>query len=139
MATELKLTILAPERRLVENEIVTEVTLPTAEGQIQILPGHVPLIGVLETGRFQYKTAAGSVTQGVISSGFFQVVGDRVSVMSETLELEGEIDVQRAKKAQAQAEEMLKSADLDSHAYRKYELKLQRALIRQSAGAHEEI
>lgn len=126
----LRLNILSPERKLLEGELVDEVTLTSGEGQIQILPGHVPMIGTLDAGLFGYKSSAG-VTTGAISNGFFDVNNDELTVMAETLELQGEIDINRALKAQKSAEEMLKGAELDEHKFRKYQLKLQRALIRQ--------
>ena len=131
----MKLTILSPERRLLEGASVDEVTLPTSEGQIQILPGHAPMVGTLATGVFGYT--AGSDSAGVISSGFFEVKDNVVSVMAETLELRGEINLERAKKAQSQAEDVLKAADLDEHRFKKYQLKLQRSLVRQQIVAKE--
>ena len=133
----MKLTILSPERRLLEGASVDEVTLPTSEGQIQILPGHAPMVGTLATGVFGYKNTAGSDSAGVISSGFFEVKDNVVSVMAETLELRGEINLERAKKAQSQAEDVLKAADLDEHRFKKYQLKLQRSLVRQQIVAKE--
>jgi F-type H+-transporting ATPase subunit epsilon len=127
----LQLTILSPERRLVQAETVDEISLTGSEGQIQILAGHAPMIGTVETGVFQYTSAAGSAFSGVMTSGFFEVKNDVVTVMAETLELRSEIDVERAKKAQKVAEDALREADLDEHAFNKYQLKLQRALIRQ--------
>ncbi|HAR44141.1 MAG TPA: F0F1 ATP synthase subunit epsilon, partial [Bdellovibrionales bacterium] len=55
-------------------------------------------------------------------------------VTAETLELKAEIDVNRAKKAQKLAEDALKAADLDEKKFKKYQLKLQRSLIRQHLG-----
>lgn len=127
----MKLTILSPERRLLESVAVEEVTLPTSEGQIQILPGHANLVGTLETGIFSYRTSEQSMSMGIITTGFFEVTNEDVTVMAETLELRGEIDIERAKRAQRLAEETLMAADLDSHRFNKYQLKLQRALIRQ--------
>ncbi|MFZ9595012.1 MAG: ATP synthase F1 subunit epsilon [Bdellovibrionia bacterium] len=134
MSEALKLSILSPERRLIENVTVREVVLTGSEGQIQILPGHRPMIGTLETGLFQYQLESGAFVRGVISSGFFEVQGDCIQVMAETLELAKEIDLSRARKAQLLAEETLKQADLDEHQFKKYQLKLQRALIRQQIG-----
>jgi F-type H+-transporting ATPase subunit epsilon len=129
----LKLTILSPQRRLLESAPVDEVTLFGSEGQIQILPGHAPMIGTLDTGTFRYKESTGNESSGVISYGFFEVKDDEVTLLAETLELRGEIDLNRAKRAQSEAEEALKQADLDEHAFRKYQLKLERALIRQQS------
>jgi len=133
----LLLSILSPERRLVENVRVQEVTLSGSEGQIQILPGHAAMIGTLETGIFNYQVEGASPVTGVISSGFFEVRDDKISVMAETLELKKEIDLHRAQKAQQQAEETLKEADLDEHKFKKYQLKLQRAIVRQRIGGGE--
>ena len=133
----MKLTILSPERRLLENTDVDVVTLPSVEGQIQILPGHAGMVGALETGAFTYQPTGGTPSVGVISTGFFEVTGENVTVMAETLELQGEIDLERAKRAQKLAEDVLREADLDSHRFNKYQLKLQRALIRQQIVGRE--
>lgn len=137
MSNELKLSILSPERRLLEAETVQEITLPTSEGQIEILPGHAAMIGTLQTGVFSYVSSDGSKHTGLITTGFFEVADDQVTVMAETLELSGEIDVERAKKAQKVAEDVLREAELDEHKFKKYELKLQRALIRQQIAGKE--
>ena len=139
MGTEetLKLTLLTPERRVFEGVDVSSVTLPGSEGQIQILPGHASFLGSLETGAFRFSRTqdGGGEDAGVISSGFFRVADGLVTVMAETLELRGDIDVARAKAAQAKAEKMLNEETLDEHQFRKYELKLQRALVRQQEAA----
>ena len=136
MSTVLKLSILSPERRLVEGIEVDEVTLPGSEGQIQLLPGHAPMIGTLETGIFKCHSHGKEVTAGVISTGFFHVKSDTVVVMAETLELKGEIDLERARRAQKKAEETLQGAALDEQQFNKYQLKLQRAIIRQQIVGH---
>jgi F-type H+-transporting ATPase subunit epsilon len=89
MAT-LKLSILSPERRLLQDTPVEEVTLSGSEGEIQILPGHAAMVGTLDAGEFHYRVAGGQKTGGVISSGFFEVRGEHVSVLAETHEVLGE-------------------------------------------------
>lgn len=130
MAT-FNLSILAPERKLLQNEEVESLIVTTAEGEIEVLPGHADMISALETGRFVYRSAKGK-TVGVISTGFLNIESGSVKVIAETIELAGEIDKNRAKHAQSKAEQMLKEAGLDEHAFRKYQLKLQRSIIRQS-------
>ena len=134
MAEILKLTLLSPERRLVQSVEVDSVTLPGSEGQIQVLPGHAAMVGTLHTGIFEYQAKAEGLQSGVISTGFFEVHGEEVSVMAETVELKHEIDVVRAKAAQGKAEAELQDPNLDEHKFRKYQLKLQRSLIRQQLG-----
>ncbi|RYZ72938.1 MAG: ATP synthase F1 subunit epsilon [Proteobacteria bacterium] len=127
----MKLTILSPERKLADALDVTLVTLPGSEGQIQILPGHATMAGILETGPFSYQTSQGETFTGVISSGFFSVEHELIKVMAETFEYSNEIDLARAKSAQRKAETALRDAELDPDLFKKYELKLHRALIRQ--------
>ena len=127
----LKLTILSPERKIADKIDVQSVTLPGSEGQIQILPEHAEMIGTLETGMFSYIPVTGAPVIGVISSGFFQVANDKVTVMAETFEYSSEIDLSRAKAAQRKAEGALVDPELQVDLFRKYELKLQRAIIRQ--------
>ena len=129
-----QLSILAPERRLIENESVTSVIVTTSEGEVQILPGHADMVAKLETGRFQYSLPSGKSVSGVISSGFINVENGAVKVVAETVELPNEIDVNRAKEAQLTAEKMLSDASLDTQHFNKYQLKLQRAILRQSVG-----
>jgi F-type H+-transporting ATPase subunit epsilon len=130
-ADTLKLTILSPERRLSDQVEVQAVTLPTSEGQVQVLPGHAAMIGSLVPGVYSYVTGAGAEESGFVSTGFFEVRDGKISLMAETLELKGEIDLERARTAQKKAETALLDADLDEQKFRKYQLKLQRALVRQ--------
>jgi F-type H+-transporting ATPase subunit epsilon len=139
MATgQLKLSILSPERKLLEGELVEEVTLPGSEGQIQILQMHAPMIGTLETGIFSYKTTSGESHLGMVSDGFFEVKNDIVNVMAEHIELKGEVNLELAKKAQIDAEAALKDAALEPQHFKEYQNKLQRSLIRQqlASGVH---
>jgi F-type H+-transporting ATPase subunit epsilon len=129
------LTVLSPEKRLVEKMRVDEVVLPGAEGQIQLLPGHASFISVLTAGFFRYRGLDGKSTVGIISEGFVQVSGDQIYVLAQALELTHEINLDRARKAQVHAEETLAAADLGAREFNRYQLKLQRSLIRQRLAA----
>ena len=131
----LKLSIVSPERKVVENFDATEVTLTGSEGQIQVLPGHAAILGTLETGFLAYRGASGQ-EEGIVSSGFFEVENDVVTVMAETFEFRREIDLERAKRAQQKAEKALLDASLAPKDFEKYQLKVQRAVIRQHFGGN---
>jgi F-type H+-transporting ATPase subunit epsilon len=128
------LSILAPERRLIEGEAVVSLVITTAEGEIEVLPGHANMVAMLETGRFTYTPRGAKPVSGVISSGFLNVENGTVKVVAETIELANEINTSRAREAQIKAQKMLEEATLDEKAFRKYQLKLQRAIIRQNIG-----
>jgi F-type H+-transporting ATPase subunit epsilon len=137
MANELKLSILSPERKLLDGARVEEATLPGSEGQIQILEGHAPFIGTLEVGIVSYKTPDGVRHSGVVASGFFEVKNDEIVLMCESVEMKGEIDLEAAKRAQVEAETALKQADLDVHAFKRYQLQLERSLIQQQLASKD--
>ena len=131
----LTLNVFSPEKKVLEGRRVSAVTLPGTEGQIQILPGHAAMVGALETGVMSYQVEGEGLAMAAISTGFFEVANDQATLTVETIELSGEVDVERAKRAQAKAEKMLQDAALDPSQFRKYELKLQRAIIRQQTVA----
>jgi len=64
MTKQLKLKIVTPERLILE-ELVDQVTLPTTEGEITILPDHVPLITGLTSGDVIAKTKGEDVPMAV--------------------------------------------------------------------------
>lgn len=127
----MKLSVYSPERKVFVSADCAEATLPTSEGEVQVLPGHAAFVGTLETGRFLFRMQDGSLVSGVVSSGFYEISGEKLTVIAETLEFPNEIDMARAKKAQIEAEKQLSGAMLEPHQFNKYQLKLQRALIRQ--------
>ena len=68
---KLKLKIVTPERLVLEEE-VDQVTLPTTEGEITILPDHIPIIATLASGDVVAKSNDEYVPMAV-SGGFIEV------------------------------------------------------------------
>ncbi len=132
----LKLEIVTPQRKVIETE-ADSVTLPGTVGEMTILPEHIPLLTTLDTGIVSYQQDNQSQYL-VVHWGYAQVAGNRVTVLAELAERAEEIDVDRAKQAEAKAREILdeinlSAEDWDSEQRRmnKYEFKLERALVRQ--------
>ena len=101
----LRLDIITPERNVL-SETVDSVTVPGANGELGILPGHTPLISQLQTGVLTY-TQGGTVARLLVSGGFVEVNADRVSVLAEIAERPEEIDAARARLAREHAEKTL--------------------------------
>ena len=83
----LTLKIIVPEKTVFEGE-VTSVILPTALGEIEILEGHLPIIGILEPGTVFYKES-GNMIPMAIDTGFFRLRGSELLLLTEAA-----IDVQ---------------------------------------------
>jgi F-type H+-transporting ATPase subunit epsilon len=126
----IELIIVTPERQLLREKVV-EVTLPGADGQLGVLPGHAPLITELGIGELTYQGQGGSEGTLAIISGFSEVLGGRVTVLAETAERPEEIDLSRAEEAKKRAEERLAAAASDPEIdWARAAIALQRSLIR---------
>jgi F-type H+-transporting ATPase subunit epsilon len=127
LPTSIDLQIVTPERLLVQEQ-VDEVQIPGVEGYFGVLPGHTPLLAALAVGELWYRK--GDVkTFLAIANGFAEVLPDRVTILATLAEKAEDIDVARAEKAKARAEQRLAEnpADVD---YERARLALSKALMR---------
>ena len=102
---EIKLEIVTPEKRVFD-ETVDSVTVPTATGEVGILPNHVPLISSLKSGVLSFSNK-GANEKMVVSGGFVEVSTNKVSVLTDIAETAEEIDVEAAKAERDAAEKAL--------------------------------
>jgi len=112
----LTLEIVTPEAR-VYSDTVDSVVIPTVEGEIGILPGHLPLLTQVAHG--ELVVAQGSGAQRLaIGGGFAQISGDKVSVLAEHACSEDSIDEHAAEEALKRAQcEIEESKNLDPQQY----------------------
>ena len=87
------LEIVTPDRPIVL-EPVDEVQLPGREGALGVLPGHTPLLTLLNLGALWYRQGA-TLSTLVIDFGFAEVLPDRVTVLAELAERPEDIDPAR--------------------------------------------
>ncbi|HEY7863927.1 MAG TPA: ATP synthase F1 subunit epsilon [Thermoanaerobaculia bacterium] len=111
MAGKLQLSVVTPERTVVEAE-VDSVQLPGELGYLGILPGHAPLITLLKPGVISWSPGGGEGA-AAISGGFAEVAEDRVTVLADTAEKTAEVDVASAEKDRSQASEQLRTANAE--------------------------
>lgn len=108
----LTLEIVTPEARVYSDTIDT-VVIPTVQGEIGILPGHIPLLTQVADGELRV-TKDGKEQFLVIGAGFAQVEGDKISILAERAITEDKIDEKAVEEALKRAESQLKdSAHLD--------------------------
>ena len=82
------------------------VVVPGVEGDLGILPGHMPLMTQIHPGELRVTTADGELYLAV-GEGFLEVLPDRVSVMTDMAIAEAEIDEKVAEEAVARAQKEL--------------------------------
>ncbi len=105
----LKLDIVTPEKKFFSGE-VDNVYLPGTEGELGILPGHVPLVTGVKPGELRYSID-GQVEELAIGAGFVEVTQEKVTVLTDLAVTDTEIDEAKAEEAMRRAEEALSSID----------------------------
>lgn len=128
MAAEFRLSIITPEKTFYDDE-TSMVIVRTTEGDIGILANHTSLVASLPSGPVKIKNQDGTFKIAALSSGIIKVGGNKVSIIANAVEWADEIDVEWAKRSEAEARDKLRHLK-DKHELDIAELKLQRALNR---------
>ena len=131
---QLKLKIITPERLILE-EMVDQVSLPTTLGEITILPDHIPLITGLASGDVVALVNGEYVPMAVVG-GFLEVKQDEkgmtnVAVLADFAEHLSELGDEAIEKAKARAEELKKQMENKEVVdYEHFAAELERSLTR---------
>ena len=104
MAGKLQLSVVTPERTVVETE-ADSVQLPGELGYLGILPGHAPLITLLKPGVISWEPRRRRGAAAAILGGFAEIAEDRVTVLADAAEKPSEVDTAAAERDRAQASE----------------------------------
>ncbi|MGE5701725.1 MAG: F0F1 ATP synthase subunit epsilon [Clostridia bacterium] len=126
--SKLTIEVVTPEQVVFSGE-ATMVIARGVEGDVGIMPNHMPLVTPLKIAPVRIKTVGDKEIAIAVSGGFMEVRGVKVTILAETAELPEAIDVERAKAAKSRAEQRLidKHPDLD---LRRAERALARAIAR---------
>jgi F-type H+-transporting ATPase subunit epsilon len=123
-----KLTIVTPEKRLLLNQEVEEVSVPAFAGELNILPGHAPLITTLETGVIKWKLqGVEKQFQAVISWGYCQVSPEGVNILSDIADLPEDVDVEAKKQSLINSEKKLAGETLNEEEWNLVQREIARA------------
>ena len=124
---EFLLRIITPDRVFYENR-VEMVEFNTTEGEIGVLPGHIPMTVIVKPGILHISEAEGE-KKAALHAGFAEILPESATILAEIIEWPGEIDEDRAKSARERAEKRL-SGKAPNTDIAKAETALQRALAR---------
>ena len=127
-----KVSIITPERTFYEGE-ATMVEFNTVEGEIGVLPKHIPLTTVIAPGICTITEAEG-VKKAAVHAGLAEILPDKVTLLAEIAEWPDEIDVERARSAEDRARARLAEKDANRDVLRA-EVALKKALVRQDLKA----
>jgi len=108
----MKVKVILKSGPLYSNEDVVRVTLPTAEGIIQILPKHENLISLLKLGVIYFELGDGTKHDVVIADGVAKIQGDEVTILSDQAELASNLIKDEISQAIKLAEANIGTTDL---------------------------
>ncbi len=128
MASTIKLDVVTPER-VVFSEEVNMVIARALDGDLGVLANHAPLITALKIGILRVKKGDRISHIAISGGGFMEVNPEKITILADTAEKPGEIDVERAKSAKERAEKRLTSQREDVD-YARAEAALRRAMTR---------
>ena len=100
------LEIVTPEGKAFSDD-VAGVVLPGALGEMGILPNHAALVSTLTAGELRY-TKDGKTTELAIGTGFAEITGERVNVLTEMAIRDADIDESAVQAALDRAQARLK-------------------------------
>ncbi|MBY0376651.1 ATP synthase F1 subunit epsilon [Patescibacteria group bacterium] len=134
MAKQLKLKIVTPERLVLE-EMVDQVSLPTTEGEITVLPEHIPIVIGLKSGDVVGCVNTECIPLAVVG-GFVEVKKNEqgvteVAVLADFAEHVSELTDTKISEAKANAENIQKKMENKDHVdFEHFEAELERSLTR---------
>lgn len=101
----LNLEIVTPEKVVFKDE-VDEVTCPTVNGEISILPNHVGLVTQIAPGELVIRKA-GNNSYLAITGGFLEVSNNKVAILADYAVREEDIEIAKAEEAKKRAEKLM--------------------------------
>lgn len=130
---KLRVGVVSPEREIWSGE-ADMVIAKTVDGEIGIMPGHAPVLGVLvEGGVLRVKRGGEGDLVAAVHGGFISIADNDVSILAEAAELGSEVDVAAAKDALQRAQASIEANQEDADAI----LEAKRAKARLRAAGEE--
>lgn len=125
---QFELKIVTPEKVLYQ-DMVEAVSVPTREGEITVLPDHLPVIAAIQPGELRIKID-GKSQMFSVTRGIAEVDGKTVTILTDAAERADEIDEKRAEDAKKKAKDLMAGVRGDEEKYTDAVAQLERALSR---------
>ena len=124
---QLRLEIVTPDQVVLSTD-VDYVGAPGVDGEFGVLAGHIPLLTALSIGTLLYRI--NDIDNLVfVAGGFAEIANNKVTILAQAAELAENIDIDRAERAKARAEERLSKKQQDGIDIARAELALKRAVM----------
>ena len=126
MAATLKLEIVTPTAK-VYSDAVDMVVVPGAEGELGILPMHIPLLTELKPGVLKISKA-GAETLLAVGEGFVEVTQETVTILTDMALTEKDVDEEKVKAAMEKAQARIREPNLSNEEVATVEATIEKSL-----------
>ena len=109
MATTL-LEIVSPDRLLLSQPVDMAV-IPAAEGEMGVLPGHAPMIVLLQGGTITLHEGGRATSRLYVSGGFAEITAERCTVLADEAIPVAEVSRKTAEARLTEADAAFAAAD----------------------------
>lgn len=115
-ANSLRIRLVTPEKIFADGMAET-VTLPARSGYLEVLYGHAPLLTELAAGQVTLHGGDVGDRRIFVSSGFAEVLPDRVTILAENAVPPEDIDLGEARAELEHGQQLWKQAGDDGRRY----------------------
>lgn len=135
---QLTVTIVTPDGTSYDNHEATMFVAKTTNGEIGIMPNHVPLIAALEIDEVRVKHDQNVEDEIAVNGGFVEFSDNVATIVADSAETQADIDVGRAQNARTRAQQAIEHAQQahDADELRRAEVALRRAINRINVASH---
>jgi len=123
------LEIVTPERKIYGQQ-VNMVIAKGIDGELGILPNHIPLVTPLKIAAVTAKIEGSKDHVVAVHGGFMEIRKDKVVILAESAELAEDIDAHRAARARERAETRLRETKEQNVDFVRAQRSLERAMLR---------
>ena len=117
---KLQVEIVTPEKTIYKDEEIDSVIIPASEGEITILPGHIPLFTKINPGEMRLFKSGQEISLA-ITGGFLEYSHNKLSILADyAIRSEGIVEekakeaVEKAKKAMSEKKEILTGVEAEA-------------------------
>ena len=125
----MNLSLYTPEKTLLFQQEVKEVIVPSAKGEIGLLPGHAPLITLLQAGVLRYLPEGKTTWEKcAVGWGYLEIFQEEIKILAESAQTKEALDRSQAEKDLKEIEQKLEDWALEPkvrESLEKEKLKLQ--------------
>jgi F-type H+-transporting ATPase subunit epsilon len=121
--------IITPEETVYSGNAVS-LTVPTPDGEIGILQGHVPLVAIVVSGSILLRAGRAEEELFAVSRGLVEIDGKSVRVLVETADRAEALEEETIRLAKERAEKLMAERRDDTEGFAEAQAVLERELNR---------